>query len=218
MCHLSLPRLMRNCLIIHLLHHFIFFIIVPDKLTGLPVLSASWIIIDMTSETSIGVNVKCVPWFDEANKSADIKEMKRILVWVSTKRLSSAFQISWGWSDSISRSIQPVTKPAWRRSEGRAFMQRIGKYHAVSQPVCVMAEPLPVHKENPVPHFFPSALWFILLPTTWLWALTIQQQMPGHKPNFTKGQAQIYFHYLIFSLFWLIFVMYGRGAAIFIIN
>lgn len=67
----------------------IFFKIVLDKLTGLPVLSAAWIIINTRSEMSMGVHVKCVPWFHEANKSTDIKEMKRVLVWVFTKRLSS---------------------------------------------------------------------------------------------------------------------------------
>ena len=71
----------------------------------------------------------------------------------------------------ISRSIQLVTKPASRRSGGRTFVPHTGKYHAVSQPACVMLEPLPEHKENLAPWLFPSALWFILLPTSWLLTL-----------------------------------------------
>lgn len=82
-CHLSLPRSAQ------FFFSSFFFRIVLDKLTGLPVLSAAWIIINMRSEMSMGVHGKCVPWFHEANKSTDIKEMKRVSVGVFTKRLSS---------------------------------------------------------------------------------------------------------------------------------
>lgn len=80
MCHASLSRPASLS----------FFIIVPDKLTGLPEPSAARIIINTRSEMSMGVHVKCVPWFHEANKSTDVKEMKRVSAGVFTKRLSSA--------------------------------------------------------------------------------------------------------------------------------
>lgn len=77
-------------------------------------------------------------------------------------------------------------------------MQHTGKYHAVSQPVCVMLETLPVHKENCASilsigfmiHFYCPLLDCKLLP--------LQRQAQLSPADFMKGQAQIYFHYLIF--------------------
>lgn len=86
-------------------------------------------------------------------------------------------------------------------------MQHTGKYHAVSQPVCVMLETLPVHKENCASilsigfmiHFYCPLLDCKLLP--------LQRQAQLSPADFMKGQAQIYFHYLLFLLYFGLYLL-----------
>lgn len=175
MCHLSLPRSAP----------FYFFIIVPDKLTGLPVLSAAWIIINMRSEMSMGVHVKCVPWFHEANKSTDIKEMKRVSVWVFTKRLSSG-----------EVTVTPYPDPySWWLS-----LYAMKAYRIIPNCLthCVTLEPLPVHREDLCLSSFHRLYDSFNFPLLDCGFITLQL---GHKHNYP---VHIHFHDFIFNIFYFV--------------
>lgn len=127
--------------------------------------------------------------------------MKRVWVWESLNSVSSLMRLK----SLMSQSTKPVTKPA--RSHQ-------GKSHTVSQPVCVMLEPVPVHKENLALRLFPFALWFTLLATSLQW------HMLGHKHKYSMlvlWGGTFKSNYVMSLLFNLIFVLCFFKAALLIV-
>lgn len=140
-CRLSLTDLLHRTFIIHRLHHFLF----VTLMSGLPVLSAGWHVVDMKREMPMG----CM--WSESHSSLSIH-------WETV-------------AGAVRRSCRGrMFKLQQQNAQNITVCRKISH---LSQSQCyVMVQALPEHKDNLVSTFFPLDLWLIWLTSIWLFALT----------------------------------------------